>query len=476
MVALLSLLCIAAVFLKAQLAMGGLPIGFDVTTSYLSLLTTEPDIRFQDAIKSYDLLYWLWLKSQHIYHVDPLLFLKIQGVIIPTLLAVSFLFCISRIIPRDIRVWAAPLGTILFSFQISTLTLTWHFYRNCFALSFALFGIGLLLSLPTLRNRSKKVAALVVALFCFAIVFASHQIVSFLVVLGVAIALLSVLVKRFLPGFQKYLPLVFPAFFICSSPFVSVHGFTLRSIQTVSNSLSGELFWLLSASIFPLAVLGWFRYRSTTLRTLTVCLMAIGLSPLFLGDNPFFLWDRWMYFLCVPFSIYAIFGLTWIVERRHPAYLGFALVCYVLAIVPGLNLLRSAQPRPEPYPKSTGEVFAYVPKQYLWNSIGFEKRQDLENAASVLVRNYDGTSPIYMSHQYDGFGHYFLPESLWPYIRVNFTGHIQPEWSAPEPRYYIFGVNYAHFAEGPILPGSPAMQPVRLYQRSLLEAPTSAQP
>jgi len=251
--------------------------------------------------------------------------------------------------------------------------------------------------------------------------------------------------------------------YILGSPHVSIHGLALRVAQPFTNTgLVTDLFWMLYVPVLPLAILGLRKLSHPVFITLTAILLLHSFSPILTPNLPFFLWDRWMYFLAVPFGLLAGAGLVELSELPGLKKWKYALVgmCTFFASTSGIHFLMpklhliAATPTPQP------ELVDYFPPTFQWNAIGHEKSSDLVQAAQALHDNYDGITAIYTSAPYEGFVWYYLP-TLAPSITIADTP--DPLWSAPAKRYYLYGIDYAEIAEGTQLPGSPINEPVRLY-------------
>lgn len=449
-------------FGKAQLAMGGLPIGYDVSTAYLSSLYYQAPT-FMEGLKGFNLLYWVWGLIQQT-GIDPILLLKISGVVIPTLLVLGFAALLRQLFPRHPRLVA--LTSTLLIFQIPFLRFSWDLYRNSFSLALALFGVTLLL------GAKRHVFNIVAGLACCLVAIFSHQIVAMALAIFAILSLTAYIVKTLALKWQwLILVAIIPIVFVLISPYVQVNEITLRAAETAPPRLARELLWFLFASLAPFVGLGMWHKRHPLLASFTVVLLAISLSPFFSRSHPFYLWDRWMYFLIVPFSIYAAIGLKATYELLKKTWPKAGLVpvgiIAILMSLPGLHFLRSDTPTPRPFPLSNENLFGHTPSQFLWNSIGFEQLADLKKAADLIVADEDGLTVIYASPQYLGLIRYFIPENLQHMVVIADQSTTAP-YTAPRNRYYIYGVNYGQFAPGTLLPGSPVMQPAQLYDASRL--------
>jgi hypothetical protein len=468
MLLVLPALIAASVFSQAQLAMGGLPIGYDVSTSYLFVLQQNPP-QFFNAITNFNLLYWiLGLFSDA--NIDSILLLKITGVILPILLIASFTFLLAQVFPGKSKL--TLLGSLLFLFQLATLRFSWDLYRNTLGLIFALTAIGLALLLVRKAKDLKLVAnigLLTLILILSILTFGSHQMVAFALLLFAILALIVYLLQQILPKLTWLIRFIAPILFLVLAPSISTETYKLVVSDQVSNSTAHELFLLLYASLIPLALVGVWKLRSNLLASMTTVLLVMSLSPM-LGSREIYLWDRWMYFLVVPFTIYATAGLAWLYTTFYQnlgRYVAVATTaCLFIAVsAVGFRFLRSAESLKSPFTQESPNLFSYTPQQFLWNSIGFESYSDLERATEVVVQNHDGKSLIYASPQYVGFTSYFFPETLKPFL-ITSENTDQTAYTPPAKRYYVFGVNYGRFAITEVLEGSPRMQPVQLFDAS----------
>jgi hypothetical protein len=233
--------------------------------------------------------------------------------------------------------------SLVFSFQVAALAISWEFYRN-------LLGLGVLLfALPFLKDVSKSVRAfLFFALLSVLVVF-SHELTAVILFVAAFAVASSSFLKRAKTAALKVIGAVTPAlslflgriFLIMFPISYSVPGPDIISAYQTAGHYTGALFFftnylevsdtvqsyssylvlfsnvvslfvLLFLVLLPLIVTGFFRDK---VLDGWVGLLLVGgfgalVVPWFALDE----WSRWMLMLVYPFTFYAVNGVTKIVH------------------------------------------------------------------------------------------------------------------------------------------------------------------
>ena len=450
---------IALIFIAAQHAMGGLPIGFDVTTSYLAQLTQPQTDSFFDYIRTFNFLYFLIRGVKSLFNVDALVLLKVLGALIPTFFSASFALLAHKLLKP--KWWILGVGIILFTLQPATLRFSWDLYRNTFALSWAMIALWLYLNF----REKRSVVALLGCAVSIILAMISHQMVAYMVVLSIILCALYFLSTKYIkaPWFPWVFGIILLGVYLPLCIHIHAGNFYLRVPSHQNPQLATSLFWLLFTPIIPLVILGLKRFHKPLFILITLILFAHALSPVFLPNNPFFLWDRWMYFLTVPFSLLGIAGLIELSELngiKRLQQILLVVLCSIFGIFAGIRFLLPKSTFPLGSAGPPPEIVNFMPPTFLWDAIGREQASDVAEAAHILRNNYNGSTSIYTSDQYLGLIWYYLPDIA---SKITVQPAMVPAWSAPEAHYLLFGINYARLAPGEPLPGSNQHQPVQRY-------------
>lgn len=439
---------------------GALPTGFDSSNSYLVFLTSD-HLSLGQALKSFNLLYYILQEVHLLLHSNALITIKLVGVIVYVLMCLSFALVIRSI--TKVPPYLLAIGTLVFGLELSTLRLSWDLFRNELGLAF------LLLAFWQWYTYKKKGSLLnfILAIFSAALVLASHQIVAIFMLILILLYLLSSLEKR-LTISKLSAPIILPIIFLVLWPLlaqhISYHGITLWASLLSPNATANpinpfSLFWLLfSPPLLLLALLGYVRHPSPALLLTTLLLLVQALSPFFFHTAGFYLWDRWMYFLVLPFSILAVQGMqtlgNWLHKHLTVPPLVTWLVCAVILIAPSFKFF---WPTTTLFPaNSTQEIANYFPPNLMWNAIGTHSVDSIISSAKILRTYYVGSVPIYVDWRYGGIARFYLPDMM-PHIIFTHEGF------NPGTHYYIFGVNYSDLPTGTQLEGTTIDCPVYVY-------------
>ena len=403
------------------------PIGWD-TIYYAYRIDAGVLFGFWDTVFSSWILYAILMFLADLTQLTSFMLLKIVGPLLYGGVAAGIFFVAWK--KLDWSVTKSLLTSIVFTFSLAALAVSWQFYRNIFGVMVLLFAI------PLIKNEIswKETAALS---FLGLLIAGGHELSTislFFIVFGYFI--LSVIKEEKIPSrlFVALIPALFVFFgnFFLISPYavqyptnlvwlhdsVWAHPANLffltdylsvnTPIESYSNyfdlfSQVGSLFVLLYAALLPLIAVGIFKDR--TLNIWTFLLLVGSFSCLIVPTAALLLWTRWMLMLIAPFTYFAANGL-WKVTKslegipvsRYLGWLkitkkiGYALLLIFL-IMGGLFMI---------YPLSddgTGLFnwsgsFKYFPSTMQTSSVPLQDTQGVIEAYNWLNNNMDNNSSL----------------------------------------------------------------------------------
>lgn len=318
------------------------PIGFD--TIYYAWRIRQGVVWFHwsEGFSSW-LLYGLLIPIYDFLQVDSFLLLKLAAPLLFGLNTCGIYFFARKVLGWDLR--RCLFAAFFFSFQISSLAISWHFYRN-------MLGSGILLfTLPFVKNNFKRVREFFAFALLSVLVVLSHELVSvvlFAVVFGV-------MLNSFLKGAKAVASKVFAAaapsiaifltriYFVLFPVSYYVETNIIRAYQPlghysgvfwfftnylgVSDTVQcyptyldlfcnvASMFVLLYVVFLPLVLVGFFRDR--VLDSWTVLLLFGSFGALVVPWFALDLWNRWMLMVIYPFTFYAVNGVMKVLSARH---------------------------------------------------------------------------------------------------------------------------------------------------------------
>jgi hypothetical protein len=239
----------------------------------------------------------------------------------------------------------ALLCSLVFSFQVAALAISWEFYRNLLGLGVLLFALPFLkgvdkstrafllfalLSIPVVLSHELAAITLFVAAFAVALsTFLNRAATEALKIIGAAIPALGLFLARIFL-------IMFPvSYSVPSSNVIQAYQtaghytgvfffFTnyLRVSDTVQSYSSysvlfsnvASLFVLLFLVILPLILIGFFRDR--VLDSWVGLLLVGGFGALIVPWFALDEWSRWMLMLVYPFTFYVVNGVGRVVHAN----------------------------------------------------------------------------------------------------------------------------------------------------------------
>jgi hypothetical protein len=310
-------------------------IGFDTVYYAWRIGTGVVWYNWSQVFSSW-LLYGLLVPVQNFVRGDPFMILKLAAPLLFGLNTCGIYYFARRALNWTER--KALFSSLVFSFQIAALAISWEFFRNMLGLGFLLFALAFLEDV----GKSVK-ASLFFVLFSVLVMF-SHEftsIILFIVVLGfVAFTALKEtklttirVLGFFAPALAVFLGQVyfvaFPIAYAVPTGNVLIayqatghyHGvfglFTnylgvFDAVQSYSSYLVlfshvFSLFVLLFALVLPLVLVGFFRNRLLAFWSGLLLVGGFGavVVPWFAPD----MWSRWMLMLVYPFTFYVANGI-----------------------------------------------------------------------------------------------------------------------------------------------------------------------
>lgn len=308
-----------------EMRIGQYPIGFDTINSY-SLVYFNDTSLFQ-SVQGSVLVQWImhyFLQDSPIETIW--LSIKMWGILLYGGLTAS-LFCYFYFGQKLSKIQSLII-TFIFGLSLASLRMSMELFRNEAGLIF------MFLSLMALENISAKLNLKNLLLFCLwsillVVIFSLHQLAFILTI----IILVSKIVNYLFGVKNKPINyLVFLIFFallamageIFSETVVmnfgvwrnySISDITGSTPYPIESGIVTNFYLFLYSGLIFFSTVGLMVKRSSYLSITLIILSILSLSPAIFYGYGFYLWDRWMYFLIIPFAYYAYFGLEYLVEK-----------------------------------------------------------------------------------------------------------------------------------------------------------------
>jgi len=413
---------------------GKYPIGSDTITFYAPYVAK---FRF-DPI---NMFFWghltSWLLMKLIYTVvgDPYLMLKIVGSALYGFLLISFYAFMTS------SGWSRKKSLLVSLFllvQVPTVRLSWDLFHNVLGLSFMFLAFC---ELNKIRESEESEAGSHVRFALFSILTAlTHQMTFFtLVVITIFLLIESrskrpsrlralVLVESLLPALFTFALIVIVPRLV---PFPQVNPFQVFYEEPLMEQAAtrffvdylgfidySELFnrivWTFITGFIPLVPLVLVGFRRTRVPSFFGCYTALVLlctfSPLLTGVS-LFNWDRWMWLLVFPLSVYAFNGIGVVNERisrlksrnllRKSAKIGFSLIMALSFLF--LCFVYVTRPQSDPFILyGSFPSKWYLPETMRKTAIPFEYIPDLEDCVRWLDTSIKENSALLFESQFSG--------------------------------------------------------------------------
>jgi hypothetical protein len=313
------------------------PIGFD-TVYYAARIQSGVIWYHWTSVFSTWLLYAVLIPIYEVTQVDAFLLLKLTGPLLYALSACGVYWFSHKALNWDTR--KSLVAALFFAFQLAAFRISWDLLRNTLGMAI------LLLALPfVLKMETKKDFALFV-LFSTLVVF-SHELASvvmFTVVLGIVLndllkgnrgrlvkisAAVSPALGIFLTGLYFTIfslrfnaktnvisavqPSVHPAGLFFLNNYFAGSGQYTTYFDLASHVFS--VFIVLYLLCLPLIFVGSF--RNVVLDVWTLFLVCASFSCLVMPFFALSFWNRWMFLLVYPFTLYAVNGITKVFQSTN---------------------------------------------------------------------------------------------------------------------------------------------------------------
>ncbi len=420
------------------------PIGWD-TIYYASRMHSGVVFTVGSDLVNSWVIYGILASIANLTRLEPFLIIKIFVPLLYGGSAAAMFFVAWK--KLDWSITKCLLVSILFSFQLSALAISWQFYRNMFGVMALLFALPLIK-----KDIGWKSGAALSVLALFTVWGHELAMVSlFFIVFGML--MVSKLKKEKIPIklFLAILPavLLFMSNFFWISPFaVPINTNLVRlddsvwaqpgglffitdylSVNTPIEAYTsyldllvevGSLFVILYALLIPLIIVGFFKDRA--LSTWTFLLLFGGLGCLIIPFSALFLWARWMLMLVFPFTFFAANGLWKLTEglkranaSRLPSWFkltkkvgyGLALASMILGalfmtwpLIDGRYGLLS-----------WSGSFKYVPSTMQTSSVPLQDINGVIKAYDWLNNNMDPNSTLLVHDTFDFWTMRYLDQS-----------------------------------------------------------------
>lgn len=403
------------------------PIGYDTFNTYAAELASYHG-PLLNWFKTANILYFLFLPFKAL-GLAPDLIVKIFGPLLYGALAISFYFFVRKFIKFSPLL--SFLTCLLFILQLATLRLSWDLYRNELGLIFLFLALIQLSKLKNLKN-------LIYFLIFSILVVLSHQLVSVLLCLVLLVYLTANIIKRNFQiawrlGFVLIIDTILFFMVIQSSGqvlydpnviFTSEKHYFWRYFYKYDEvmpygylaSLVWYLFYLCYGLLLPLIILGvWQLRKNIVLTTITIWLLAGTFSSLIFAGQGLMVWERWLFMLVFPFTIYAVAGILAIGKKIQSLKLKIfkiKKINYTLTAVFWLALFSFLSWQIYPFltadykdakpPLANDELNSYFPRTMVHNSVGLWEISNVLDVADWLNKNAPSGSLIIVDNRYRG--------------------------------------------------------------------------
>jgi hypothetical protein len=413
-----------------EIKVGYWPIGYDTLNAYLPALM-KFDGNFGRWIFGADLYYILAYPFIHLVHFDGALVVKISGCVLFGALTAGLYLFVRKYLDCG-KVQSLLVG-LVFMVQLAALRLSWDLFRNMLALIFLLPATYCLYANHKIKNH------ILLLIFSFLIVLSNPLVAGLWFVMVTAWLVYKLWLREWhnvLSITLGVLPAVAMFFLMLNAPTGNSFGGHLftqtdpdrvmgyftnyskdNTFETLKTTIT-TVFWTYFRFLIWPALYGfWILRKHVLLSVLTLWLLLGTFSSLLFQGFGLFVWDRWLFMLVVPFSIYAVAGLWDLGTRlsglkiwgkaKWKSWLLWVLGGLVMASYIGLfvwqNLPFVTVPSKEAKaPFLNNQINAYLPPSMLNNSVGFENINDILNCINYLNEKGVDKSVIVLDHRYLG--------------------------------------------------------------------------
>ncbi|MBM2820615.1 MAG: hypothetical protein HW405_375 [Candidatus Berkelbacteria bacterium] len=420
-------ICAAILRLIPELKAGAWPIGYDTSNTYSAELASYSG-SLVNWITTANILYFIFLPFK-LLGMSPDLIMKVLGPIIYGFLNVCF-YIFARRFLKFSNIKSFFLG-ILVLLQLASLRLSWDLFRNELSLSFMFLALPyvekisktknliiftILVGLVVLSNQLVTVLLFVI-LFAFWVWFLAKKEWENLVGLSIPITIMAILFTIVISSSGQIL-YNSHVFFTSEKNYFWRYFYRYDEVMPYwllkQNILS--LFSLLYLYLVPTAILGLILLRKNiALWAMTIWLLFGTFSSLILVGKGLFVWERWLFMLVFPLSIYSVEGLYWLAKlvgspqkwvKKYPQLSLVLSVFTCLAIltfffIRSWPFLTDTYARSKP-PLANDELNSYFPRTMVHNSIGLENMATTLDCVNWLNQHAPSGSVVLVDNRYRG--------------------------------------------------------------------------
>lgn len=443
-----------------QSLMGSIPIGTDSSNTYISAYLNYQG-SLLSSLKSFDLMYWIFSVERH-FGVDAMAGIRITGIILLPLLGLAF----GLVLKDKLKFpsWLAALGSLAYGLQISTMRISWDLYRNELSLILALLAIWF--TSFVVKENKYRVLWAVLAVTFGAVAILTHQIAG---LLFLAYLVISIVLWAMQKVIKSQLALITIAILVAVgwvyvSQYLSRSGMSLwipnDHLNTNGMVQRHLLITVYSVTLIALALGGLFVKRLYSLYALTLIIIVYVYSPVIFATNMVTLWDRWLYFLGLPLTLFAMLSIQTIIEYKLFAKISILfktiiaaalILTFTYPIFNFLNIDKSVIP--EYYSQ---ELSGFIPSNMVWNAIGRPYDKDMKDSAQALRNNYVPGTTIYTEWREKGLGDYYLRDFGGALVSVE-------NGTKPQKPYFVWCFNYNNLPIDYMYDGASEVCPVFSY-------------
>jgi len=422
------------------------PIGFD-TVDYAARMKNGIVWHHWTSLFSTWMLYTILILTYKVAHVEPFLLLKVVAPILYGLNVCGMYHFAKRALGWETR--NALIAGVFFAFQLAALRISWDLYRNALGLATLLFTLSLIHEVETRKGFAWF------SLLSIFVVF-SHEyasVIMFTTVLGVIINSFlkgekvrsARIVAAVLPALVIFLTSVYlrmtPVPFHLETNVISVNDsihpspgklFFLVNYLNVFDSVQHyptymdlashifSLFSVLYLLCLPLVFVGFF--RNDLLDGWTSLILVGSFSALVIPFCALDLWNRWMFMLVYPFTLYVVNGIVKVSDSQGGAvnpnwkWLGWMkiskrtmfaiLLCGVLL---GTTFMMVT------YADAgliyTPTTISYIPSTMLHNTVPLRDVDDTVEVMQWLNRRMNNSSVVLIHHAFLSWADLYLDKA-----------------------------------------------------------------
>jgi hypothetical protein len=387
------------------------PIGYDVVNYYIPAVTNFED-KWDIISKQYPLyttlLYLLTVMSGLSAHST------VVGVIITMtgIFGIS-LFYLGRTLLK-LGISQSAFVAIFAVFQLAVLRSTWDLHKDIFALTMMIFVFALL----SRKDIGWKSLALILVLTTLTV--AADRMVGAL--FSVSVAIYAILTRRKDVALTAIIAIgMFYAFAVPTESIPDIQ--TITATQEIPQNDSNEVkefynpsnlalfFLVINGLLAAPAVLGFLKMKNSMLKIpLLVCLVG-SFSWLAFPENPYFLADRWIILAGIFLSVFAGYGILYILRNFRKA---FTIAGFILGAFAALGVAYAVVPH-----DTASAVYGIVgvhakdlpPVTMQFNSIDIEDNDDLLSAIAWINKNTEQDALIVGENHWRGFMEMYLQDN-----------------------------------------------------------------